>query len=218
MKIGISEGHTINTRGIKTSANGILNEYDVIREYVPHMIAYLEQYKDIELINVTPPIRIYDKARDEVFYRINKANKEKCDLYISCHVNDADDPKANGTGVFHHVNSVSGKLLANYIQKEIVSLGFRDRGDKTGKYWELTHTNMPAVIIEPFFVKNVSDCTRYDPKKLGEAIAKGIIKFLGYSEVEDMELIKLREQIKEQQIEINQLKNKLNSIKDIIGG
>lgn len=170
-------GHNINRLGYKGGANGILSEYDVIREYSPFIDEGLKN-TDVKIINVTPKPGTYKTPKGDVFGGIQAANEIGGDIFVSLHANAYKRSDANGCGVFYYPGSVEGQKLAKCIQKYMVRLGFKDRGVKSKKFWELEHTTMAAVIIEPFFVTNPTDCKRYDPEKLGTAIANGINEYI----------------------------------------
>jgi N-acetylmuramoyl-L-alanine amidase len=74
--------------------------------------------------------------------------------------------------------SEKGYLYAKSIQKQLVGLGFTDRGVKDGSHlYVVSNTQAPAVLVESFFVDSRSDCDRFDSlgiEKIAEAIFKGI--------------------------------------------
>jgi N-acetylmuramoyl-L-alanine amidase len=90
------------------------------------------------------------------------------------HVNAFEKDKANGCEVEYI--SATGKTYADKICTEISnSLGYRNRGSqlRTGLY-VLKYTNMPSILIEPFFCDTKTDCDKYNSEKLATAIVKGI--------------------------------------------
>lgn len=176
MKIGVRFGHLLNS--IDTGAVGYLKETDVNRQYGPVVIKYL-QMAGHEVINCTPETA--SSVNDSLAQGVNKANINKCDIFVSLHVNSG-----GGTGceVLYYSGSSAGKALAERISKSISSkCGYYNRGAKGNEsLYELKYTNMTAVIVEPFFLDNKDDCNKFNPEKLGKAIAEGI---LGYEIKED---------------------------------
>ena len=96
----------------------------------------------------------------------------------------------NGAEVFHTYKGGTGKELANNILSEIEQIGQNSRGAKTkvnsrgvDSYLFIRNTNCPAVIVECAFIDNEQDLqiidTAAEQKKMGIAIAKGIMKTLG---------------------------------------
>lgn len=114
--------------------------------------------------------------------RCDMANKCKCDLFISIHINSATNPAANGIETLCY-EEFQSKNLANYIQKALISAtGAKDRGVKvTNMLYVLTNTKMPAVLVEAGFISNQEDLDwlmedNYQ-NKIAEAIALGICDY-----------------------------------------
>jgi N-acetylmuramoyl-L-alanine amidase len=143
---------------------------------------------------------IYDYLKEnEVYLRVriirrdtykelpDDVNSLEPDFCISLHCNAAAvgyTGRWNGTETLYYHKSKRGKLMAEILQKNIVNvLEFRDRGilpirtEDRGGYL-LRYTDMPCVIVEPFFIDNnkayKTVMERYD--KLVEAYAKCILK------------------------------------------
>ena len=125
----------------------------------------------------------YDPVGDEV----KECNAYGPELAVSIHNNAGG---GDGGEVFYHHGGGKGKTLAENILAEMVKLGQNSRGIKTrvnsqGKdyYAFIRNTTCPAVIVECAFVDNATDlkilATEDDRKKMGVAIAKGILKTLG---------------------------------------
>lgn len=173
MKVAVRFGH--QATGVDGASVGIIREFDVNREYGPYVISGLQRLGD-SAINVTPP-EANRSLGDSLVYGINLANNNGVDLFVSCHANDYDG-NARGCEVVY--TSEAGKAIAERICNEIHALGFPyHKGayqDERGLA-ELRETNMPAVIIEPFFVSSQEDVNLYHevgPERLGYAIVKGI--------------------------------------------
>lgn len=124
---------------------------------------------------------------DPVSEEIRECNAYAPDLAVDIHNNAGG---GDGAEVFHHHGGGKGKVLAQNILDEIVKVGQNSRGIKTrvnsqGKdyYAFIRQTSCPAVIVECAFVDNASDleilATEGKRQKMGEAIAKGILKTLG---------------------------------------
>lgn len=181
-KIAIRFGHAQLKNGLKTSANGIINEYDTIREFGPYVISTLTR-TGYDVVNVTPVSKKYTDGADDLQEGLNTAKLLGCSVFVSLHLN-CFDKKARGSEVLHGKGAVKSKQLAECIQAEFINLGFINRGakeDTADKLAELKQNNI-CVITEGFFIDNVGDVARYraiGPQKFGEAIAYGIIKYLG---------------------------------------
>ncbi|WP_051542183.1 N-acetylmuramoyl-L-alanine amidase [Clostridium lundense] len=180
MKIAIDFGHgTGEDRG----AEGYLNEEKAIREYGELVIDGLKLLGHT-VINVTPATANLSLGQS-LAYRVNAANNYKTDLFISLHVNAFRKDKARGCEVEYI--SDAGKGYADKICTEISKLGFVNRGSqKRTNLYVLKYTSMIAILVEPFFCDNREDCNLYSPKKLANAIIKGITGVDVYTEEENV--------------------------------
>lgn len=177
MKVAVRRGHQYT--GQDQGADGIVKEIDVAEKY--YKLA-LEGFKSLghEVLDVTPP----DANRtlsDSLLYGINMANNWGADLFVSCHVNNAYDSYRGSLGceVIYAVGSSSGEKYATSVENQLSSLGFKSRGAKADVRGlaELIKTNMPAIIVEPFFVEATSDIDVYNSvgdKGIANAIVKGV--------------------------------------------
>jgi len=171
MRICIRGGHN---RGVP-GAVGILDEVTEDRHYYPAVIKYLK-YTGNEVLDVTPPGPTATSAAD-LEYGVNKANTWGADLFVSCHINASGGV---GCEVLYSLGSAKGQMYAEQVDKAIAKLGFHDRGakyDVRGLY-EIKYTHMPCIIIEPFFLDQLSDVKLYQQNGydlLGKTIAEGIL-------------------------------------------
>lgn len=124
---------------------------------------------------------------DSLSDEIRECNAFSPDLAVSIHNNAGG---GDGAEVFHHHGGGKGKVLAENILSEIVKVGQNSRGAKIRKnasgndyYGFIRETSAPAVIVECAFVDNAQDVkiisTEIDRQKVGQAVAKGILKTLG---------------------------------------
>ena len=128
---------------------------------------------------------------DTLQEEIKECNAYAPDLAIDIHNNAGG---GDGAEVFHHHAGGKGKTLAKNILDEIIKVGQNSRGIKTRKnsagkdyYGFIREITSPAVIVECAFVDNKTDIkiidTAAEQKKMGIAIAKGILKTLGIAEI-----------------------------------
>lgn len=145
---------------------------------------YLKPYAEVKLS------RTKDE-NDTLQEEIRECNKFSPDLAIDIHNNAGG---GDGAEVFHHHGGGAGKVLAKNILDEIIKTGQNSRGLKTrtnaaGRdyYGFIREVTAPAVIVECAFVDNKADIqiidTAAEQKKMGIAIAKGILKTLNIPEV-----------------------------------
>lgn len=124
---------------------------------------------------------------DPLSEEIKECNAFSPDLAIDIHNNAGG---GDGAEVFYHYGGGKSKTLAENILSEIVKVGQNSRGAKVRKnsqgkdyYGFIRETSAPAVIVECAFVDNAKDlkilASESDRQKVGQAIAKGILKTLG---------------------------------------
>lgn len=117
---------------------------------------------------------------------VTQTNATNADAAVELHLNSFNGT-ATGTEMIHAENSAKGKALATALQRAAVeALGLADRGIKPpqgggrGKRW-LQGTNMPAVIVESFFIDNNRDLAIGNARKrqLAAAYADALVGFVG---------------------------------------
>lgn len=124
---------------------------------------------------------------DDVTERIKECNAFNPDLALDIHNNAGG---GDGAEVYYYSGGGKSKTMANNVLAEIVKIGQNSRGAKVKKnssgqdyFAFIRETNPPAVIVECAFVDNKTDIAIIDTvaeqKKMGVAIAKGVLKTLG---------------------------------------
>ena len=88
--------------------------------------------------------------------RSTKANKEKCDYFISLHMNSSTNKTAKGCEVWVYDKSSKLYNLATQISTNLSNkIKTPNRGVKISKdFYVLRKTNMPALLIEIDFISN----------------------------------------------------------------
>lgn len=161
-------------------ATGILQEDDCTKAIGLKLVDFINSNNG-QAICVTPFGKMFDTVTESLAYRCNLANSKNATRYISIHLNKAANEKANGVEIY--VTSTAGEEVAIPILRELLKLGYKNRGVKyTDSLYVLNHTNAPAVLIECGFLSNEYDMKLYNPEKIAAAIATG----LGYTtKIED---------------------------------
>lgn len=174
MRIAVRFGHTILINGQNTSATGIRREYELIREYAPLVVKYL-QLQGYTVLNVTPKDKSYSTEIQDINAGIKMANDWGADLFLSLHANNFDK-KAHGCEVLYSKGNTEGEKYAINICKELETLGFKNRGAKFDIRGlnEIARTHMISCIIEPFFCDSEIDMKLYNSDKIAKAIVKGV--------------------------------------------
>lgn len=116
--------------------------------------------------------------REELEARVALANRWPAELFISVHSNSATNPDAHGTETYHSKNaSRASKELAKNVHAEMVpATGFRDRGVKEAAFYVITHTSMPAILVETGFMSNAVEEQQLLKPEVQERMAKAISK------------------------------------------
>jgi N-acetylmuramoyl-L-alanine amidase len=116
--------------------------------------------------------------------RSKLANNWGADVFVSVHCNSAKDRKVNGTETYAYINSIKGLVLANAVQKRLISaIGLVNRGIKQANFAVLRETTCPACLIEVAFISNArEEALLISPafqEKAARAIAEGVAGYLG---------------------------------------
>ena len=183
-KVFISVGHGGSDPG--AVANGF-KEKDLNLSIALACYAELQRHGVTVLISRTKDIDDGDTAVT--------CNAFGADLAVDIHNNAG---KGDGAEVYYSINGGLGKTLAQNVLAEIVAIGQNSRGIKTRKgssgkdyYHFIRVTKCAAVIVECAFVDNANDIkiidTAAEQKKMGVAIAKGILKTLEIAYTEEKE-------------------------------
>ena len=177
-KVYIGVGHGGSDPG--AVANGI-KEKDVNLEVALACYAFLVKHGVSVKISRTKDAEVWIEKR------VKDANAFGADLAIDIHHNAGG---GDGAEVYHTKYLGKGATLARNILTEMQFIGQNSRGAKIKKnssgndYFSfIRDTTMPAVLCECAFLDNKTDVKIIDTKaervKMGEAIAKGILKTLG---------------------------------------
>ena len=117
--------------------------------------------------------------------RVALANNNRADLFVSIHANalSMDRPDVNGVETFYFQGGRSSSL-AQSIQNQLLaaSPGTPDRGARSGRFFVIRRTVMPAALVELGFVTGQLDAPRLADagfrRRLAVAIGMGILNYL----------------------------------------
>lgn len=152
--------------------------------------------------------------------QITKAcNSSGAELAIDIHNNAGG---GDGAEVYYYSGGGTSKTLADNILNQIKSLGQNSRGIKTRKasngseyYYFIREIAPPSVIVECAFVDNSTDIkiidTTAEQKKMGVAIAKGILKTLGIAYKAPTSTSSTSSNDKIYRVQVGAFKNKANA-------
>lgn len=178
MNIALVVGHHINSKGA-FSPYLRLSEWDFYNEVIDCIPLKGDGYEfDVyHHENVGGyTARIKKTAR--------KINALKYDLVIELHFNSASDPRANGCETLYYFASKKGRDYAKIFSDTVVQwTGIKSRNGglkalankKDRGFASVYYTKAPAILIEPFFGSNKSDCEKIESPSL---VAQIIIDFV----------------------------------------
>jgi len=177
MKIGLRGGHSPNCKG----AMGLVDEQIEVRkiydELAPMLVAAGHTVIDC---NSTA-----NNVERELKDGTSKANANKCDIYITLHMN-ASSGAGHGTEIWlyrddnQHMNEIANGILGIFAY-----VGFQNRGIKITQDWhDLRAAVMPSMIIEFCFCDNAHDVNLYRACT-PHGFAKAVAEQFGYKEEEN---------------------------------
>lgn len=166
MRIGIDYGHTLKGYDTGAIGNGF-KEQDITREVGKIVTSKLRRLGHTV---IECSLDYANSVGESLSYRVNKANSNNVDLFISIHVNAGG---GQGTEIYTYNKDVFTE--AQETLKNITALGFNNRGIKDGSnLYVIRNTKAKAMLIELFFIDSV-DVELY--KKLGsERLASAIVE------------------------------------------
>lgn len=114
--------------------------------------------------------------------RVDYSENHNADIFVSIHVNSSVTP--DGNGLETHYYTPQSYEFAQVVHKEFTSaINARDRGLFKSKFYVINHTTCPSILVETGFISNPDErkelMTAQRRQKTAEAIAKGIMKYLG---------------------------------------
>lgn len=123
-----------------------------------------------------------NRQRANLQARVDLAERERVDLYISVHANKAPGyPFARGGQVFlGRTPTPQSRVLGSCLEKEIASAtGSRRRIDDRHELYLMEHLKMPSALVEVGFLSNAEEVREMlDPEHQGhiaQAIAQGVV-------------------------------------------
>ena len=129
--------------------------------------------------------------------RVNIANNNNCDYFVSFHMNSSSSSSSIGTEVWisKGASSNSGKL-AGVILGEMYNginnnFGYNspNRGIKSENFYVIRYTFMPAWLVEGDFISNGTVENSFNANSYGEFVAKGCLAFIGKTKGETIPAI-----------------------------
>lgn len=191
--VALDYGHGSNTGTSVRNGDSTYREHDFNADVGERTRRIIEAHGIHTL--VTQPPHMADVGLDE---RVNRANREKVDLFVSFHANYGT-ANASGACVFAWEGS-KGNQAADAVVRHFQEQGIELHGDgrhisRRGSWTNfqvIRETSMPSILIEHGFMSNDRDFENIFGshkesyrQKCAEADAKGILDYFGikYNEV-----------------------------------
>ena len=183
IKIYIDQGH--NPRSFNTGAEGNgFYEQDLTYEIGRRLYNLFLTNPDFEprLSRPTPDTILGTSNSTSLSARVREANSWGADIFLSLHINAAENPRASGNEalVYGPTSTVAVGLGEDILEELTRTTGLRNRGVvyRPGLY-VLKETYMPAVLVEMGFISNPSDAEllAYSPELFARGIYRGVVKY-----------------------------------------
>lgn len=183
MLIAIDAGHYKNTPGrrcLKELDPKETREWELNRRVADELQNLLISY-DCEYQRMDDPT---GEVLYEIGNRAKKANEIKADCYISIHHNAGIKGGSGGGCVVYTAPNCQAKSktfqasVYNHVVKYTNLKGNRSKPLSQASYLVLTHTNMPAVLIECGFMDSKTDVPVILKDDFASKVAKGLLEAL----------------------------------------
>jgi len=120
--------------------------------------------------------------REELQARVDVAERNAADLFISIHCNANNNREIGGFSTYYHEKSKYDYLVADELEKAMMKTGnFADLGVRHANLYVNKRCSMPGALVEMLFVSNRKEekilRSNWFRNKLAAAIADGIENF-----------------------------------------
>lgn len=173
-----------------------VHEKDIVLEVSKKLAVILRQAgarviltrEDDRDLSDTDAKSLHQVKLQDLTRRVELANRNRADVFISVHVNSFPDPREDGPQTFSQPGSAESRRLAVAIQRELNRyLENPGREAKQVDYFTTRMTEMPSVIVEIGFISNPrEEKLLLDPNyqsKIAWAIYAGIARYFSQPKV-----------------------------------
>lgn len=116
----------------------------------------------------------------ELAKRVDIAETNNADMFVSVHSNSNPDPSIYGTMTFFP-SGKSSKLALEVQDNIIRETGAVDKGTSSATFYVLRNTTMPSILVEMGFVSNPNEAIKLRDdsyrNKIAQGIFNGIVKY-----------------------------------------
>mgnify|MGYP000989872636 CR=1 FL=1 len=160
-----------------------LQEKQVTLPIAEYLKSILEAKGAKVILTRTTDVDVYGphaSGVDELQARVNVANGNQADAFISIHINSFSNPNVGGIATYYFDGSDQSKKLASSVQGQIAEhSGFNgDRGIQPGNLYVLRHSLMPSILVELGFISNPKEEGHLKETSTRQAFANELAKGL----------------------------------------
>jgi len=106
--------------------------------------------------------------------RVNIANLNNADIFVSIHCNSTEGPGPMGIETYYRTEQSS--TFAKFIHKNLInSLPTIDRGIRIRNFYVIKNTKMPSVLVEIGYLTNKIEASRLSTESYQRDIAKALL-------------------------------------------
>ena len=165
-----------------------LQEKQVTLPIAEYLKSILEAKGAKVILTRTTDVDVYGphaSGVDELQARVNVANGNQADAFISIHINSFSNPNVGGIATYYFDGSDQSKKLASSVQEQIAEhSGFNgDRGIQPGNLYVRRHSLMPSILVELGFISNPKEEGHLKEsetqKDFANELAKGLELYFG---------------------------------------
>lgn len=164
----VDPGH--GGRDVGAVGIGGIHEADIVLSVAQEVAARLEEQ------GIQAVLSRQDDREIDLEPRVRLAESVNADLFVSIHANSINlsRPDVNGIETYYYSD---GAALASAIHNSLVNAtGMNDRGVRQARFYVLTRTSMPAVLVEIGFVTGREDAAKLTSSTARNQIAEGIVQ------------------------------------------
>lgn len=111
----------------------------------------------------------------ELQERLDIAEANKADMFISLHSNSNSDQSIKGAMTFYHGDA--NRALAESVQRSLIkATGAADKGIETATFYVLRNASMPSILVEMGFVSNPTEEQKLASSAYQDKLAQGIFQ------------------------------------------
>jgi N-acetylmuramoyl-L-alanine amidase len=157
---------------------GGLHEADIVLDIATQVAALIES-EGLQAVLTRSDDREVDLAP-----RVDVSDAVNADLFVSIHANaiSMSRPDVNGIETYYYYSTAAARLAETIHNSLLNSTGMNDRGVRQARFYVLTETSMPAVLVEVGFVTGREDAVRLGSaaarSQIAAAIADGILRYV----------------------------------------